>query len=80
MHKQKENVECYFIKSNPYLKSKNVIIDDVIFSKQKEDMIPGILRKTLLSFEALLPRIKKEFDFVLRTNLSSFLIFPHLIE
>jgi len=80
MHKQKENVECYFIKSDPRLRGKVKIVDDVIYSKQTEGMIPGILRKTLFSFEALLPRIKSEFDFVFRTNLSSFIIFPHLLE
>ncbi len=79
MHNDPEHVEAYFIKANPELSSDYQIEADVIWSKTVENITPGIVNKTILSLEALLPRIKTEFDYVLRTNLSSFYIFPRLL-
>jgi hypothetical protein len=45
----------------------------------EETYIPGLGDKTILAMEAFLPRLK-EFDFVLRTNLSSFYVFPRLLQ
>lgn len=79
MHLDPDHVEAYFIRGNPNLSTDFEIQEDVIWSKTDENVIPGILRKTVLSLEALLPRIE-EFDYVLRTNLSSFYIFPRLLQ
>ena len=57
-----------------------MIEGDIVWSKTAETIIPGILNKTILSLEALLPRIQTEFDYVVRTNLSSFYIYPRLLE
>jgi hypothetical protein len=79
MHLDKEHVEAYFIRGNPDLSTLYQIQDDIIWSKTRESTIPGILTKTLLSMECLLPRID-QFDYVVRTNLSSFYVFPRLLE
>lgn len=79
MHNDPEHIEAYFIKGNPDLSSEFQIEGDVIWSRTVENIMPGIVNKTILSLEALLPGIKGEFDYVLRTNLSSFYIFPRLL-
>lgn len=79
MHLDPEHFECYFIRANPKLSSPFFIDEDVIWSRTQENYIPGILNKTLLSLEAFLPRLD-EFDYVLRCNLSSFFVFPRLLE
>lgn len=79
MHLDPDHFECYFIRANPRLCSETLIEKDEIWSKTEENLIPGILNKTLMSLELLLPRLH-EFDFVLRTNLSSFFVFPNLLS
>ncbi len=79
MHLDPKHVEAYFIKADPDLSSNYKIRGDVIWSKTADNLMPGILNKTLLSLECLSSRLD-EFDFVLRTNLSSFFLFPQLLE
>lgn len=79
MHYDKNHVEAYFIKGDPSLSETYKIQADILWSKTPENVIPGILNKTILSLEAMLPRLE-EFDYVLRTNLSSFYIFPRLLR
>jgi hypothetical protein len=80
MHRDHEHVEAYFIRGNPNLAHEYEIEEEIIWSRCQESLIPGILTKTIMSLEAMLPRIKSEFDYVLRTNLSSFYVFPRLLE
>jgi hypothetical protein len=82
MHLDPEHVEAYFIRGNPELETTSMIDGDTIWSKTDEGWSPetaGIINKTVLSLEELLPRLD-EFDYVLRTNLSSFFIFPRLLN
>jgi hypothetical protein len=82
MHLDPEHVEAYFIRGNPKLPTPYQIQGDVIWSKTDEGWIPqsaGIINKTVLSLEAMMPRLH-EFDYVLRTNLSSFYVFPRLLQ
>ncbi len=79
MHLDPECVEAYFIRGNPNLSLTCKIDGDVIWSKTEESVIPGILNKTISSLEYLLPRLR-EFDFIVRTNLSSFYVFPNLLD
>ncbi len=82
MHSNPTQIKAYFLKGDPELSSTIEIRDDTIWSKTQEGLIQesaGIINKTILSLEALLPRCQ-EFDYVLRTNLSSFYIFPRLLE
>ena len=79
MNYDPEHVESYFLKYDPNLDVPYKIEDSVIWFRGEETYIPGIADKTVLAMEVLKPRLK-EFDFVLRTNLSSFVIFPRLLE
>ena len=80
MHNDPEHVEVYFIRGDPALPVDYAIEGDVVWSKTAESIMPGIINKTILSLEGLLPRIHTEFDYVLRTNLSSFYVFPRLLK
>lgn len=79
MHSDPEHFEVYFIRGNPKLATPYEIRCDDLFVKSEESYVPGIVNKTILSMEAMLPRLK-EFDYVLRTNLSSFYVFPRLLN
>jgi hypothetical protein len=79
MNYNPEQVEAYFLKSDPNLDRTWKIEDQIIWTKTDLNIIPGMADRTILSFEAMLPRLK-EFDFVVRTNLSSFYVFPRLLE
>lgn len=82
MHSDPEHFEVYFIKGDAKLPNLYTIDNDIIWSQTDDWWIPqsaGILNKTLLSLEAMVPRLH-EFDYVLRTNLSSFYVFPRLLD
>lgn len=79
MHLDPEHVEVYFMKSDPDLPTDSEIVDDTIYIKGNESIIPGIIQKTLASMELFQSRLN-EFDYVLRTNLSSFYVFPRLLN
>ncbi len=79
MHLDPEHFECYFIRGDETIEQDTIIAGDTIYSKTKECLIPGVLNKTFMSFEALESRLD-EFDFVLRANLSSFFVWPRLQE
>jgi hypothetical protein len=79
MHSDPEHFEVYFIRGNPELATPYAFQGDDLYVKSEENYVPGIVDKTILSIEALLPRLK-EFDYVLRTNLSSFYVFPRLLR
>jgi hypothetical protein len=79
MHLNPKYVESYFIKADPHLVTPFEIDEDVIRTRGDENLIPGVFNKTLLAFEALYHRLH-EFKYVIRTNLSSFYVFPRLIK
>jgi hypothetical protein len=79
MHLDPEHVEAYFIKGNPNLEGLYEIEGDTLWSRTIECICPGILYKTGLSLGCFAPRLS-EFDYVLRTNLSSFYVLPQLIK
>lgn len=79
MHLDAKHVEAYFIKSNPRLQTSREIQKDVVWINEEENFIPGILNKTILAMELFLPHIH-EYDYILRTNLSSFYVFPRLLK
>lgn len=79
MHLDPEHIEAYFMKSNPNLETDCKIDGDTIWTKTVDSISPGLLNKTIASMEILQPRLE-EFDYVLRTNLSSFYVFPKLLD
>jgi hypothetical protein len=78
MHSDPEHVKAYFMKADPHLASRYRIDGDVIWCQCQESYIPGIVNKTLLSMECILPQID-QFDYVIRVSSSSFYHFPRLI-
>jgi hypothetical protein len=79
MHLDPEHVDAYFVKADPELPVEYKIEGDIIWAKTEESIFPGILNKTLLSLEAMQPKLD-EYDYTLRTNLSSFYSFPRLLN
>ncbi|MCX6986609.1 MAG: hypothetical protein NT065_00380 [Chlamydiae bacterium] len=79
MHSNPDNIEAYFIQGDPNLASAYEIQEDIIWCKTEENVMPGILNKTLLAIECMIPRIG-EFDYILRPNLSSFYVFPRFLQ
>ncbi len=79
MHNDPDHVEVYFVKGDPQLSKEFEITKDTITVKCEESYKPGIINKTLLAMEVMLPRLK-EFSYVVRTNLSSFYHFPNLLN
>jgi len=75
------HVKAYFIRSNPDLSNDFELDGDTLWSKTEESVKPGILNKTLLSMEYFLSQQDEfEFDYVLRTNLSSFYVIPKFFD
>jgi len=67
------NITTYFIKSNPYLQQDILLNNDdnTIYIRGTESFAPGIFDKTIASIKYCLRTM--DFDFIYRTNLSSFL-------
>lgn len=79
MHSDPEHFESYFLCADKDLPEEVLIEDDIIWCRGQESLRPAILNKTLSSLEVMIPRLE-EFDYVLRTNLSSFYVFPRLLN
>lgn len=79
MHLDPKHVTAYFLKGDPDLKTASEIRGDVLYTKVLDDYQPGILKKTIFSMEALSDKLDT-YDYVLRTNLSSFYDFPNLLS
>ncbi len=74
-----EDITTYFIKGDPNLPTESEIQDNTLFTKTIDNYKPGILKKTILSMEALEGSLD-QYSFVLRTNLSSIYNYPKLLE
>jgi len=81
MNSDPAHFEVYFLRADPTQTEKAVVNKDKneITLKTHEGFVPGILNKTLMAFEAIEPRLD-EFDYVIRTNLSSFYYYPNLLN
>jgi len=82
MHSDPEHFEAYFLKGDPSLAETVEVRGDVVWVKTKDQFPsdgPGIINKTTAALEYFFPRIQAEFDYVIRTNLSSFYVFPRLL-
>lgn len=67
------NITAFFIKSDPNLQQDVVLDNDknTIYIRGYEHYLPGIFNKTIASIKYCLQTM--DFDFIYRTNLSSFL-------
>lgn len=79
MHYDRDHIEAYFLRANPDLEVECKIVDDIVWVKTYENQIPGIINKTITAMELFLPRMR-EFNYILRTNLSSFYNFDRLLK
>lgn len=79
MNSDPEHFEAYFLRADPTLSSPYAIGPNEITVKTEEGLVPGILNKTILGIKAMESRLN-EFDYVIRTNLSSFFSFPNLLK
>ena len=70
------NIRSFFIKGNA--ESEISVESDTIYVKSGENYIPGILEKTVKSMEYI--QSHYEYDFIFRTNLSSFIDLNKLYE
>jgi len=67
------NFTTFFICNQPDIPEDIIVKENTIYIKDNESYIPGILNKTIKSFEYCLNNF--EFDYIYRTNLSSFIDF-----
>lgn len=78
MNSDLNHFEAYFLRADPQLPVPFQIRKNEIVMKTYEGFAPGIINKTIMALEAMQPRLS-EFDYVIRTNLSSFYVFPQLL-
>ena len=71
------SIDCYFIKANPELKTEYEITDDTVYVKGAEDYTYGILYKSLVAMKAFQA---ENYDYIIRSNLSSFYILDRLYK
>lgn len=70
------DITCYFLKANPNLEKDIEIHEDTIWVKYPENFYDGILFKTIKAIKHL----SSSYDYVLRSNLSSFYVFENLAK
>jgi len=73
-----KDIKSFLIYCNPTQDEDIIIKDDEIFVKAIESYVPGIFLKTMKSIEYI--NKTYEYDFLLRTNMSTFFIFPKLLN
>lgn len=72
------NVKSYFLYSDESIQSDMVIDEDSIIYKDSESTVPGIFKKTIAAMSFCQKHLS--YDYILRTNLSSFLHIPRLLN
>lgn len=75
---QEWNIKCFFVFSDPSISCDLLITKDTIVYKQEETLMPGIFLKTMAALYYC--EKKYSYDYILRTNLSSFFHIPKLLS
>ena len=78
MMKVNKNVDCFFYKGHPNLTQSEFLEDDTLWIKIDETL-DNVYEKTLRAFEYFIPKLDK-YDFVYRSNLSTFVSFEHMLK
>lgn len=73
------NIECYFYKGHPELQEDAFMSDKNTLLLKCSERFDTCYEKTLKAFAFFRPNFKK-YDFIFRTNLSSFIVFNNYIE
>ncbi len=79
MHSDPEHIDAYFLRGDPSIHNICEMHDDTIYAQTEESINPGLQNKTILALEHILSQEKK-YDYIIRTNLSTFYVFPRLLE
>ncbi len=79
MHSDPEHIDAYFLRGDPSIQNICEIRGDTIYAQTEESINPGLQNKTILALEHILSQEKK-YDYIIRANLSTFYIFPRLLE
>lgn len=79
MHYNPKKINAYFIRGNPSIAENFQITSDTLWLKTEESLKTGVTTKTILAFETALSQLP-HFDYILRTNLSSFYIFDRVLS
>jgi hypothetical protein len=74
-----ENIEYYFVESNENLSEDVILNDNVIYVKGFENYM-NILEKTIIALDYLINNMNKQYDFIIRTNISTLFNYKLLIE
>jgi hypothetical protein len=72
------DVDCYFYKAHPDLTQPYFLEDQTLWIRMSENLTT-VYDKTLRAFEYFGPKLH-EYDFVYRSNLSTFPSFHHMLE
>lgn len=78
MFKVNKFVDCYFYKGHPDLTQPAFLEDDTLWIRISE-RLDMLYEKTLRAFEYFIPELDK-YDYVYRSNLSTFVSFPHMLQ
>jgi len=73
------NIDSYFYKADPTLKEEALLVDKNTLLVKCEESFNTCYEKTLKAFEYFSPQFSK-YDYILRPNLSSFIVFDHYLE
>ena len=71
-------IKSFFVYSNPDQIENVIVTENTITHRSKEWYEPGILYKTIAAMDYCVSHYS--FDYLLRTNLSSFYCFPRLLD
>lgn len=71
-------VRSFFIYSDPHIVTDMYVTNDSISHRSEESLRPGILYKTIAAMSVCSTLFK--YDYILRTNLSSFIHIPRLLK
>ena len=73
-HNQCTTIPTYYFITCKNLGNKDYLIDEknyMLYIHGKETFLPGILEKTIKAFDIIHNKLKVEYDFILRTNIST---------
>ena len=77
MHRFQDNFDAFFIQADPQLDQDYLMKGDILYVGGEESICPGVMDKTIQAMEYFLP-ILDRYDYIIRPNLSSFLVLPRL--
>ena len=72
------SIDCYFYKGHPDLQQSEFLEDRTLWIKVPETL-ETVYEKTLRAFAYFVPQLDK-YDYVYRSNLSTFVSFQHMLE